>query len=82
MTPSMTTNSLPDFETIFHQIIGQTMSDINSPYGEEWLPADLVQADNNQHLLLEALQTSQSRHYNQRESQLWDSLKRKLSQTV
>ncbi|MBK9054051.1 MAG: hypothetical protein IPL78_24990 [Chloroflexi bacterium] len=80
MTPSMTTNSLPDFETIFRQIVGQTTNDTNSPHDEEWLSAGLAYTDNNHQLLLEVLCTSETRYHNRPQPQQWESLKRKLNQ--
>lgn len=80
MTLAITTNSLPDFETIFRQIVEKTTSDTNSPYSEEWLSAGLAHTDNNHQLLLEVLCTSESRYQNRSKPQQWESLKRKLSQ--
>ena len=79
MTPATTIHPLPDFETIFRQIVGDGLYGLNASPTEEWLSWGLDQAEDQ--LLFEAIQTHESRLPQRRDAQQWESLKRKLSQT-
>lgn len=80
MTPATNIHPLPDFETIFRQIVGDGLYGLNASTNEEWLSLGLDQAEDQ--FLFEVLQTNESRPHQRRDASQWESLKRKLSQTI
>lgn len=81
MTPVTTSIHLPDFETIFRQIVGETFSGLTSHNNEEWFLSGLDQPQTNDSLLLDVIQTQETGSLTTRNPQQWESLKRKLGQS-
>ncbi len=81
MTPTTSITPLPDFATIFHQIVGETIFGLNDFTPEERFSLGLEQAEKTEQLLLEVIQTRQSCNEQRPCSQPWESLKHKLSRS-
>ncbi|MBP7999339.1 MAG: hypothetical protein KA314_18145 [Chloroflexi bacterium] len=79
MTPATTIHPLPDFETIFRQIVGDGLYGLNANTNEEWFSSSLDQTEDK--FLFELLRINESRLHQRRDASQWESLKRKLSQT-
>ena len=82
MTPTPAITSLPDFATLFHQIVGETIFGLNEFTPEEIMSLGLVQVEKEEQLLLEVLQTTSPVCEPNSSSHPWESLMRKLSQTI
>lgn len=82
MTPPTINTPFSDFATIFQQIVGETIFGLNEFTPEEMQSLGLIQADKEEHLLFEVLQTSPSVRESHTNSHPWESLMRKLSQTI
>lgn len=82
MTPTATNTPFSDFAAIFQQIVGETIFDLNEFTPEEIQSLGLIQADKEEHLLFEVLQSNPPVRESHTNSHSWESLMRKLSQTI
>lgn len=82
MTPIITPTPMPDFATVFRQIVGEAIFGFDALSDEERVSWGLDQVEINDQILFEAVQASQSHSQPTRNNQQWESLKRKLSQTL
>lgn len=81
MTSVRTITPLPDFETIFRQIVGETFAGLTGHNNEECFVFGLDQTQEEDQLLFETIQAHESGPSPSHNNQQWESLKQKLSQT-
>ena len=81
MTPVTTSLPLPDFDTIFRQIVGETVCSLPGHTSEEWFLSGLDQPQTSDQLLWDVIQTHETGSTSPRNPQQWESLKRKLGQS-